>query len=494
MVNASRRIEARPLQHRTNLTRWPCVALQYRENIDTVFKKFDAKGLSLSRCEDLQQAELAKRNRTCSSYYRKKAFTRNTAAAPAYWKCASGSGPNCTAEDPFACNGHVVLEEGCPGHRAAEHRKVACDFAISAIAAGEHTRRELHLFLLTMVRFEMHRPLYLLVDAPISRWLASTPEGLEMLSAPHTIPFPAMCPDAGQAICELPAKHPQRVSKQRKFIFWQKIVPRGMSNICQRLASACEAQGCSRYWTIFGQHARVTPCLYAQVPMAAALRNGERGVLALDSDYILLQPLPAMGPEELGLMPCNCHYNHYQRTYGMYSAGMVFARRLDVLEVWRKAATTSRYFEQAALDAMELRFRFFLLGPSNNVNFQQTSPQSAKYSPAVGSFSLQYPDAHQARMKRNGTILWQPWPTAPVTPLHALHVHLICDQTWWFEFMDLSVYYLTKSTVRDDLCMVYPEFCAGLTKLDRIENEGCKRDKVSQYHGWLCKNSVRNVF
>lgn len=452
MVNASRRIEARPLQHSTNLTRWPCVALQYRENLDTVFKKFDAKGLSLSRCEDLQQAELAKRNRTCSSYYRKKAFTRNTAAAPAYWKCASGSGPNCTAEDPFACNGHVVLEEGCPGHRAPNF-KVACDFAISAIAAGEHTRRELHLFLLTMVRFEMHRPLYLLVDAPISRWLASTPEGLEMLSAPHTIPFPAMCPDAGQAICELPAKHPQRVSKQRKFIFWQKMVP-----------------------------------------MAAALRNGERGVLALDSDYILLQPLPAMGPEELGLMPCNCHYNHYQRTYGMYSAGMVFARRLDVLEVWRKAATTSRYFEQAALDAMELRFRFFLLGPSNNVNFQQTSPKSAKYSPAVGSFSLQYPDAHQARMKRNGTILWQPWPNAPVTPLHALHVHLICDLTWWFEFMDLSVYYLTKSTVRDDLCMVYPEFCAGPTKLDRIENEGCKRDKVSQYHGWLCKNAVRDVF
>jgi hypothetical protein len=176
-----------------------------------------------------------------------------------------------------------------------------------------------------------------------------------------------------------------------------------------------------------------------------------------------------MGPQELGLMPSNAHFSRIERTFGRYSGGVVFARRPEVLAAWREEYANSRYFDQAALEPLELEFQYFLIGLSNNINFQHTERRSARhvrirangvYTSDVGRFSIRYPTSSAERLQRNGTVMWQPWSAAPTLPLRSLHVHLLeRNRSWWLPFINLSLHVLRRSTVRGELCLAYAEFC-----------------------------------
>jgi hypothetical protein len=78
----------------------------------------------------------------------------------------------------------------------------------------------------------------------------------------------------------------------------------------------------------------------------------EVGVWFLDADISLLAPLPKLPTgSRVGLSP------HYIRTvdegrYGHYNAGMIWLRDPALLDTWRKAAYGSRFYEQAALEAV----------------------------------------------------------------------------------------------------------------------------------------------
>ncbi|KAH8077524.1 voltage-gated potassium channel [Aureococcus anophagefferens] len=72
--------------------------------------------------------------------------------------------------------------------------------------------------------------------------------------------------------------------------------------------------------------------------MEAALDAGHAGVLLRAAGVIWLSPLPAMGPEALGVSRCLCS-KHTERRYGRYNGGMVFARNASVLDVWRRGAS-----------------------------------------------------------------------------------------------------------------------------------------------------------
>lgn len=299
-------------------------------------------------------------------------------------------------------------------------------------------RQELYLFLLTFARFEASRPLYLLADEPTSHWLGSSPQGLDHLRPPHILPFPTLCPDAGTAVCDGPLAALKK--KQRAFIVLQRMVP-----------------------------------------MEVALREGHRGVLALDSDYILLQPLPAMGPQELGLMPSNAHFKRMDRAFGRYSGGLVFARRPEVLAAWREEYANSRYFDQAALEPLELELQYFLIGPSNNINFQHTEQRSARHGHDVGRFSIRYPTRSAERLQRNGTVMWQAWSAAPIVPLRSLHVHLLeRNRSWWLRFVNQTLHILRRSTVRDEFCLAYPELCHEHST--RQNEAGCLPKCVTNSH------------
>ena len=168
-------------------------------------------------------------------------------------------------------------------------------------------------------------------------------------------------------------------------------------------------------------------------------------------------------------MPSNAHFKRIERTFGRYSSGVVFARRPEVLAAWREEYATSRYFDQAALEPLELEFQYFLIGPSNNVNFQHTEQRSAShvmlrsggvYTWDVGRFSIRYPTRSAERLQRNGTVMWHAWSAAPIVPLRSLHVHLLeRNRTWWIPFINQALYVLRRSTVRDDVCLAYPELC-----------------------------------
>jgi hypothetical protein len=78
----------------------------------------------------------------------------------------------------------------------------------------------------------------------------------------------------------------------------------------------------------------------------------ETGVWFLDADICLLAPLPKLPTgSRIGLSP------HYIRAvdegrYGHYNAGMIWLRDPALLDIWRKAAYGSRFYEQAALEAV----------------------------------------------------------------------------------------------------------------------------------------------
>jgi hypothetical protein len=408
------------LKRDVNHARWPCMGLRGRTRVES---------RGLFHCTLLRVDKLALSNLTCSMVYVVKEFTLMTRWGAQYMPCLPGNHTHCSGSSIIhGCNGKEVENEECPGNRSPEDEAVACDYAVSVIASGEYSRRELYLFLLTFARFEPKRALYLLADDPIRRWVASGPAGLEAMRPPRHILFPKLCP--GSPVCD--GLDPVALkAATREHILFQKMVP-----------------------------------------MEIALRDGHRGVLALDSDVILFAPLPAMGPEELGLMPCNCHFKRIEMSFGRYSSGMVFTRRLEVLQAWEKGYKRSRYFEQAALDTLNADFRFFLLGPSHNVNFQQTEFEMARYADQkhgapftrsemykVGKFALHYPSEEALKAQANSTVLWQVWPHASIVRLRSLHVHLITNRSWWWNFINLSFYILHRSEVRDDMCLAYPEFC-----------------------------------
>ena len=229
------------------------------------------------------------------------------------------------------------------------------------------------------------------------------------------------------------------------------------------------------------EEAEAVIVLQRMVPMEVALREGHRGVPALDSDYILLQPLPAMGPQELGpscraTPTSNGWIGPLAATAGdlCLRGGLRFsphgARNIPI------RGTLIR-----PLEPLELEFQYFLIGPSNNINFQHTEQRSARHGHDVGRFSIRYPTRSAERLQRNGTVMWQAWSAAPIVPLRSLHVHLLeRNRSWWLRFVNQTLHILRRSTVRDEFCLAYPELCHEHST--RQNEAGCLPKCVTNSH------------
>ncbi len=76
----------------------------------------------------------------------------------------------------------------------------------------------------------------------------------------------------------------------------------------------------------------------------------EQGVWWLDADISLFAPLPSFTAScQLALSP---HFIRAadERRYGHFNSGIIWVRNPDLLDVWRRATYSSRFFEQAALE------------------------------------------------------------------------------------------------------------------------------------------------
>jgi hypothetical protein len=110
-----------------------------------------------------------------------------------------------------------------------------------------------------------------------------------------------------------------------------------------------EARDGRRYATLFHDYtmekAAAMQWVFEERSAAAT-----QGVWFLDADICLLAPLPTVPTgTSLGLSP------HYIRVadearYGHYNAGMIWVRDSKLLDVWKRMAHGSRFYEQAALE------------------------------------------------------------------------------------------------------------------------------------------------
>ncbi|KAH8073369.1 voltage-gated potassium channel [Aureococcus anophagefferens] len=179
--------------------------------------------------------------------------------------------------------------------------------------------------------------------------------------------------------------------------------------------------------------------------MEAALDAGHAGVLFADADVIWLSPLPAMGPEALGVSRCLCS-KHTERRYGRYNGGMVFARNASVLDVWRRASVGSRYYEQSALEDVVRAVPSFLLPREADV--------AALYLLKSHSHDGRDHAADLELADDNATVLWMRRPllrtaTCP-GPQYA---------RWARPAADRVRAVLGRSVIRDDLCATHAALC-----------------------------------
>jgi hypothetical protein len=104
-----------------------------------------------------------------------------------------------------------------------------------------------------------------------------------------------------------------------------------------------EARNGKRYATLFHDFT-----MEKATVLQWALEERKCGAWFLDADICLTAPLPSVG-KRLGLSP------HFIRAvdesrYGKYNAGMMWFHDVELLDIWRKAACGSRFYEQAALE------------------------------------------------------------------------------------------------------------------------------------------------
>jgi hypothetical protein len=113
--------------------------------------------------------------------------------------------------------------------------------------------------------------------------------------------------------------------------------------------------------------------------------NKERGVLFCDADLFWLGPLPKIpAGKRLALS------HHYikrvdEMKYGIYNAGCLWTNDAEMPSAWLQASKTSRFFEQAALEDLALKYnedQLFKFGQEVNYGwwrmFQSDVPHQEK--------------------------------------------------------------------------------------------------------------------
>jgi len=126
--------------------------------------------------------------------------------------------------------------------------------------------------------------------------------------------------------------------------------------------------------------------------------------MLLDADFVVLEPihLPTDAQYQLGVSP------HYIKAckgkmYGVYNGGMLWTNQMSLGAAWRNATTSSRYFEQAAIEDLVRSYTpHFEFGPEHNVGFWRVVHDEV--SPEEFYSHLYYDASAQKIMLKNQTV------------------------------------------------------------------------------------------
>jgi hypothetical protein len=91
----------------------------------------------------------------------------------------------------------------------------------------------------------------------------------------------------------------------------------------------------------------------------SAIDGDMNGVLFCDADICHLGPLPEIpNGTELALSPHMIRKSDTDR-FGIYNAGFLWFREKAVAVKWRELCATSRFFEQACLEELEVDYKLY---------------------------------------------------------------------------------------------------------------------------------------
>jgi hypothetical protein len=83
-------------------------------------------------------------------------------------------------------------------------------------------------------------------------------------------------------------------------------------------------------------------------------KDKPRGVLFCDADLLWLAPLPQIPSGNSLALSRHMIHDRDEAKYGRYNAGLLWTNDPAVITAWQNACTTSRFFEQAALEELEV--------------------------------------------------------------------------------------------------------------------------------------------
>lgn len=114
----------------------------------------------------------------------------------------------------------------------------------------------------------------------------------------------------------------------------------------------------------------------------------ENDTLFLDSDIIVLDEINDIDyTKELGLSP---HYIKSQDTdkFGYYNGGVLWTNNKNVTSDWREYTKTSRFFEQAAIEDLAIKYNYFSFGINYNVSWWRMFQSNVNYKVIENEFGF----------------------------------------------------------------------------------------------------------
>jgi hypothetical protein len=79
-----------------------------------------------------------------------------------------------------------------------------------------------------------------------------------------------------------------------------------------------------------------------------------KGVLFCDADLLWFSSLPKIPEGASVVLSPHMIHKHDEDKYGHYNAGLLWTNSVSVIDTWEEACISSRFFEQAALEKLEV--------------------------------------------------------------------------------------------------------------------------------------------
>lgn len=114
----------------------------------------------------------------------------------------------------------------------------------------------------------------------------------------------------------------------------------------------------------------------------------ESDTLFLDSDIIIIDEINDIDySKELGVSP---HYIKSKDTdaFGYYNGGLLWTNNKNVTNDWREYTKTSRFFEQAAIEDLAIKYNFFSFGINYNVSWWRMFQSNVNYKIIESEFTF----------------------------------------------------------------------------------------------------------